>query len=399
MDVSAVIGANFGDEGKGVITDALACRRPDAVVVMTNGGAQRGHTVVHAPTGKKHMFHHFGSGTFRGCATYFPETFILNPMQFVKEYWELVDDFGVSNLVSVRHNRCWFSTPFDMILNQDIERWRKSKEKGYGTCGMGIWETIVRCGHPKFNPYSGLTLFNLAPHEDKVAYLTSIRDKYCPARYKSMTGKDWAPEDWVFSDGLIEHYINDVAFMCSVCPEEGDKEYAFLAKQDNLIFENGQGLLLDDEYGACDTIYATPSKTGMRNVGMILKALTSNYDVALRRLDAYYVSRPYATVHGPSVIRKASKSCVPTHIADESESNKKNEFQGSFDEATFDQKEQAATIKQDMKTYLRPIRASMKTATLAYTHLDQSSPQLMLFPDVAECGTAEGGKEVKGLKW
>ena len=72
MDVSIVIGANYGDEGKGVITDALASRRPESIVVLTNGGAQRGHTVVSPFTGKPHTFHHFGSGTFRGCSTYFP---------------------------------------------------------------------------------------------------------------------------------------------------------------------------------------------------------------------------------------------------------------------------------------------------------------------------------------
>lgn len=398
MDVSAVIGANFGDEGKGVITDALACRRPDAVVVMTNGGAQRGHTVVHAPTGKKHMFHHFGSGTFRGCATYFPETFILNPMQFVKEYMELTERFGVGNIFSVRHRKCLFSTPFDMILNQDIENWRKSQGKGYGTCGMGIWETQVRFYESLYNPFSSLDLFNIAPHEEKLSFLKDVRDKHCPARYRGITGKDWAPEDWVLSDGLIEHYINDVAFMCSVCPVEGDKGYSFLAKQENLIFENGQGLLLDDEYDGCDTIYATPSRTGMRFVGKILKALQIDFGAVTRRLDAYYVSRPYATIHGPAQTRKVERSFGSFH-EDPSESNKENEFQGKFFEGALNQKIQAETIKQDMKNYLRPIRANMKTATLAYTHLDQSSPQLMLFPDVAECGTAEGGKEVKGLKW
>ena len=75
LDIAVVIGANYGDEGKGVITDALAFRRPDAIVVMTNGGAQRGHTVIDPTSKRPHVFHHFGSATFRGCATYFPDTY------------------------------------------------------------------------------------------------------------------------------------------------------------------------------------------------------------------------------------------------------------------------------------------------------------------------------------
>lgn len=320
-------------------------------------------------------------------------------MQFVKEYIELSDDFGIRNLFSVRHRKCLFSTPFDMILNQDIEKWRKSQNNGYGTCGMGIWETIVRCMNSLHNPFASLTLFNIAPYEEKVSFLKKVRDGYCPIRYKSITGRNWEPEDFVLSDGLIEHYISDVAFMCSVCPEDDEKGYAFLAKQDNLIFENGQGLLLDEEYDACDRIYATPSKTGMRNVGMILKSLQEDFGVPVRRMDAYYVTRPYATVHGPARIRKAYKSCSHIYVKDASEENKKNEFQGEFSEATFEQKEQAETIKLDMKNYLRPIRASMRTGTLVYTHLDQTSPKLQLFPEIAECGTPYGGMDVKGLKW
>ena len=60
--IKIVIGANFGDEGKGLITDFFSYCLP-TLVVMSNGGAQRGHTVDTAD-GKHHVFKHFGSGTF-----------------------------------------------------------------------------------------------------------------------------------------------------------------------------------------------------------------------------------------------------------------------------------------------------------------------------------------------
>ena len=61
-DIKIVIGANFGDEGKGLMTDYFSSN-PNTIVVCSNGGAQRGHTVFESTTGTRHVFHHFGSGT------------------------------------------------------------------------------------------------------------------------------------------------------------------------------------------------------------------------------------------------------------------------------------------------------------------------------------------------
>ena len=60
-NVKVVIGANFGDEGKGLMTDYFAAQavenKESCLVVLHNGGAQRGHTVV-TPEGYRHVFHH-----------------------------------------------------------------------------------------------------------------------------------------------------------------------------------------------------------------------------------------------------------------------------------------------------------------------------------------------------
>ena len=45
-DIKIVIGANWGDEGKGLMTDYFS-QKPNTIVVCSNGGAQRGHTVEH----------------------------------------------------------------------------------------------------------------------------------------------------------------------------------------------------------------------------------------------------------------------------------------------------------------------------------------------------------------
>ena len=137
-NVKIVIGANFGDEGKGLMTDYFTSG-PDDIVVLSNGGAQRGHTVS-KPDGTRHVFHHFGSGTFNGASTYFPKEFILNPIIFRQEYEELLNIGYIPTVYGGAG--CMTTTPWDMLANQIIESSR-GKDK-HGSCGMGIYETIQR---------------------------------------------------------------------------------------------------------------------------------------------------------------------------------------------------------------------------------------------------------------
>ena len=56
-EADVVIGAGYGDEGKGHAVSQLVGR--DSLVVRFNGGAQAGHTVVHGR--HRHVFSHFGA--------------------------------------------------------------------------------------------------------------------------------------------------------------------------------------------------------------------------------------------------------------------------------------------------------------------------------------------------
>ena len=158
-DVKIVIGANFGDEGKGLMTDYFAGEAARSyrkcLVICSNGGAQRGHTVrVHGKQNNvgaevRHVFHHFGSGSLAGADTYLPYYFILNPIVFMNEYFELLDELqkhsGRREMPKVFiHPDAFVSTPFDMILNQMLEEHRGAGR--HGSCGMGIWETLIRNG-------------------------------------------------------------------------------------------------------------------------------------------------------------------------------------------------------------------------------------------------------------
>ena len=288
-EIKVVIGANFGDEGKGLVTDFLSFSSVSSnkrtIVVMSNGGSQRGHT-VNCEDGRVHTFKHFGSGGYVGADTFFPSAFILNPMQFSKEYLE--NSFIRKTNIYCCCD-CRWSTPYDMLVNQIVEECR---DKGrHGSCGFGIWETVNRYEH-------GISLgqiftFNLLSREDKIKQLKFIRDNYFVNRLKEL-GVSSVPSSWrniFYSDILIDNFISDVSFLCGVVIK---CNYSVLKMYDTIVFENGQGLLLDRNA----TFYGdntTPSNTGSKNSFDIISKVFGSNDIDI---ELCYVSRTYMTRHG-----------------------------------------------------------------------------------------------------
>ena len=63
--VTAIVGANWGDEGKGKITDLLA--KESDIVIRFQGGSNAGHTIVNDYG--KFALHMLPSGVFYGHIT------------------------------------------------------------------------------------------------------------------------------------------------------------------------------------------------------------------------------------------------------------------------------------------------------------------------------------------
>ena len=318
-NIKVVIGANFGDEGKGLITDYF-CNQATSqdetcIVVMSNGGAQRGHTVV-TPDGTRHVFKHFGSGTIAGADTYCIDDFILNPMTFKKEYKEIVKG-GYMPKIFI-HPNCKWTTPYDMIINQIVEETRE--EKKHGSCGMGIWETVYR--YQKKPCIFNILEFFMLSSDSQVSYLKSIRDNYMIDRLKEYNINS-VPDAWkdiVYSNGLIEQFINDVKFMIH---HIRIADYRILKAYQNVVFENGQGLLLDQN----QTLYGdntTPSNTGVLNP---FRVLDKTFDKA--QIEVCYVTRTYLTRHGEGRFeQECDKSLINQSMQDET--NQWNQFQGDL---------------------------------------------------------------------
>lgn len=282
---------------------------------MSNGGAQRGHT-VNLHNGVRHTFRHFGSGTFSNAHTYCCDRFILNPMIFRDEY-NALGEIGYTPTLYMESN-CRWTTPFDMIINQIVENHRG--ENRHGSCGVGIWETCVR--YDREATYT-LHQFNALPMNQRISYLKRIRDKYLPRRLKEL-GVTEIPYDWQFimSDDnyLIPNFITDVEFMCSHC-SLGNR--LTLRNYDTVVFENGQGLLLD-QYATFYGDNTTPSNTGSYNAIDIISRYFDPKDI---NVEMCYVTRTYMTRHGAGRFEtECSKDLLNPFMVDET--NKYHDFQG-----------------------------------------------------------------------
>lgn len=240
IDAKSVIGANYGDEGKGLVTDALAYEAMNTygncLVICNNGGAQRSHTVV-LEDGTRHAFSHFGSGTFRRADTYLSEYFILNPIIFRKEYEELVK-LGYEPKVYIDKN-CRISTFYESFSNQMLEQSRKTK---HGSCGLGIWETIKLYHNSscwRYGDFKKADLYETMKEIEIRAYLF----RHTLSQYR--TSGAITDEIYYYWKPLIEdykirfHFIDDLIFMIDNTIET-DAEV--ILNYDSIIFENGQGL-------------------------------------------------------------------------------------------------------------------------------------------------------------
>lgn len=274
----AVIGANFGDEGKGLITDYLATK--DSVVIRFNGGAQAGHT-VQTPGGRRHVFKHMGSGTLAGAATYLSQFFLSDPTTFEFEY-EQLSQLGVSPTIFV-DPKSYVVTPYDVAINCILEESRQHHR--HGSCGLGIGETVERSQYPAF----ALTVGELSNQASLCDKLNHIRSVWVKNRLEALQIKRISEfwQDWLTNENILRGYLWMVEFFLNrvnIVPIKAMQDYT------SIIFEGAQGLLLDQNHRWFP--HVTRSNTGCKNIIPLLKSL--NYDA----LDIYYISRAYLTRHG-----------------------------------------------------------------------------------------------------
>ncbi len=130
--VRAVVGANWGDEGKGKITDMLADSAD--VVVRFQGGANAGHTIVNAYG--KFALHTLPSGVFHSNITnVIGNGVALNIPVLMKELESIVSQ-GVLRPKLLISDRCQFIMPYHVLFDQYEEE--RLAGKSFGSTKSGI---------------------------------------------------------------------------------------------------------------------------------------------------------------------------------------------------------------------------------------------------------------------
>ena len=256
MNVKVVTGANAGDEGKGMVAFSLAkeavSHNERVLSVLYNGGVQRGHTA------NGQVVHCTGTGDLAGGTTYYDEHFVVDPIAL----W-------LTGTKVFIHPMCRIVLPCDVIRNRAAEIARGLDK--HGSCGMGIFECVKR------NKYSRWKLC--------AADLTDYFELYTKIEEMRKTFAHDLNDDVYNTD----NFMRAADYVVRNCPMV--ELHQIVSDYDTLIFEGGQGLLLD-QANTGDFPHLTPSSVGSYNIHKTINNLNAG------STDIFYVSRSYMTRHG-----------------------------------------------------------------------------------------------------
>lgn len=379
MRMQAVIGAGYGDEGKGRTVDALvAAATHDGLrpwVVRFNGGAQAGHTVV-TPDGRRHVFHQVGSGAFLDAPTYLGPEVVLNPWLLDGEI-DALAACGVNAPRLIADPSAPVSVPWDAMINQALEHARGAGR--HGSCGVGFGETVERSEDPAF----ALRGIDLTDGARIRARLAAIRHEYLPRRLEAVGLPPDALDAWLDNTALIDRFVADALSLgarLEWCAP------AVLADQEALVFEGAQGLRLDQDLG--DFPFVTRSHTGLPGIARLA------HDAGLSGLcplDVHYVTRAYGTRHGAGPLPDELSAAPAPRFSDPT--NVPNPYQGTLRFALLDPDALRSDIERDLERVSheprrqvggRPFAAGSRDAgipvvrpLLEVTCLDQMGPHTL----------------------
>jgi adenylosuccinate synthase len=224
-----VLGLQYGDEGKGKITDSLA--RQSQWVIRFNGGSNAGHTLW--LNGKKLVTHSVPSGVlYPHVKNFIGAGCVVDPVSLKKELEEISQ--AGSSLKGERlriDGRAHLTLPIHIALDAA----REGGRKGIGTTRKGIGPTYTtkmdRCGLRVCDLYADKL-------EEKLHFLCDtynalIRQQDLP---ESSYEENWAVLEMA-RDLLREHVSVDPVPFWDVSQNE------------KCVLEGAQGVLLDLDHG------------------------------------------------------------------------------------------------------------------------------------------------------
>ncbi len=241
----AIIGSQWGDEGKGKIIDYLANKAD--MVVRGQGGNNAGHTVVIGD--KKYALHLIPSGVLRpGCINIIGNGVVFDPEGFFNEIEKLSkDDIDTSKIFV--SDRCHIVFPYHKEIDALAEEARGADDigttkKGIGPCYM---DKIER---------SGLRLCDTQDEKQFIEKLSAQIDRKNDIIVKLYGGKA------LDKQAMINQYVEYAKRLQGYIKDTGVLVYEAVTSGKKVLFEGAQGSLLDVDLGTYPYVTSSHPTSG-----------------------------------------------------------------------------------------------------------------------------------------
>jgi adenylosuccinate synthase len=245
-----IVGAQWGDEGKGKVTDLLA-ERAD-LVIRFQGGNNAGHTIVR--DGEEYRFHLIPSGIlYAGLACAIGNGVVLDPKVLLEEI-EGLKRRGID--VSSLHisANAHLIMPYHVLLDQAGETRLGSQRIGTTRRGIGpaYADKAARLGIRVQDLLDEKIL-----RKKIMAALDPKRQALRPHAKDPMLDLHAMTEEYVTYGHRLEPHISDTALLC----------HEVLRKEGNVLFEGAQGTMLDIDHGTYPFVTSSNPVAGAACVG------------------------------------------------------------------------------------------------------------------------------------
>lgn len=246
MSCTVVLGAQWGDEGKGKIVDILT-EKAD-VVARYSGGHNAGHTVVIG--GVKYVLHLIPSGIMHGeKVNIIGNGVVIDPKALLDEMDDLKNQgvvFGKGFYISKRAHVIF---PFHGIIDRLREEIKGSKK--IGTTGRGIGPTYAE--KAARNGIRICDLFDKEVFREKLEQNVKEANFLLEQKYSS----DKLDVDAIFEEYLgyaekIRPFIAETEYLINDLYNSGKK----------IMMEGAQGSLLDVDFGTYPFVTSSSSTAG-----------------------------------------------------------------------------------------------------------------------------------------
>jgi adenylosuccinate synthase len=253
MNSVVVVGTQWGDEGKGKITDFLA-KEADAVVRF-QGGNNAGHTIVF--DNKKYALHLIPSGIFRkDTVNVLANGMVINPKALLEEL-DMLKTGGIIDFNLAISDRAHVVLPYHIQLDGLFED-LKDDNKKVGTTNKGIG--------PAYNDKSSRIGIRVCDFIDLDVFKEKLEDNlnYYNKLF-SLFGKPLIDASDLYNEYKeysiqIKQYVKDTGLLLNTLLEEDKK----------VLFEGAQGALLCLDHGtypfvtsSSPTAASVPLNTGI----------------------------------------------------------------------------------------------------------------------------------------